>query len=349
MSDHEVVLSHPDQVEVRPPLMSPTAMESQRITVLESHFQDMLQRLWACNREGHGLCYHRRGHEHVSITKDAFDSWVQQLRPQGFLDSSGMGQGMSNIEREAMTRWFAPVIRNPTDVEVGPGYFCGLTMERIGTKLLYGTKLSILVVKCFFNTWHVQEHQRRVFGLTDTGKGAKTRNRLLEKQLTVGQLSIIVKEGVDLLRHVRFWLGTSEKVNIGRVIVVMAHVIDLMNPTAARVTQPATRVTQHGQVFLRVAFDKLQPLLIVDKVPEALSFAHCVLSKPTQGLEKETKKEMQQMQQDKRLPQLSMDVDNQKLSRSSRPLKGIIGLVNRILHPVLKRQSNQSQGEGGRA
>ncbi|KAF8489296.1 hypothetical protein BU17DRAFT_72756 [Hysterangium stoloniferum] len=75
----------------------------------------------------------------------------------------------SNIEREAMTRWFAPVIRNPTDVEVGPGYFCGLKMERIGTKLLYGTKLSILVVKCFFNTRHVEEHQWRVVRLTDTG------------------------------------------------------------------------------------------------------------------------------------------------------------------------------------
>ncbi|KAF8503987.1 hypothetical protein BU17DRAFT_71699 [Hysterangium stoloniferum] len=280
-----------------------------------------------------------------------------------------------------MTRWFAPVIRNPTDVEVGPGYFCGLGMERIGTKLLYGTKLSILVGKCFPNARHVEEHQRRVVRLTDTGEGEKTRNRLLEKQLTVGQLSIIVKEGVDPFRHVHSgkrhplhaqimlkkavlprkiryqgkWLlintytafisrlGTSEEANIGRVIVVMAH-----NSTA-RVTQPATRVTQHGQVFLRVTFDKLQPLLIFDKVPEALSFAHCVLSKPTQGLEKETKKEMQQMKQDKRLPQLSMDVDNQKLSRSSRPLKGITSLVNRILHPVLKRQSNQSQVEGGRA
>ncbi|KAF8512035.1 hypothetical protein BU17DRAFT_69396 [Hysterangium stoloniferum] len=152
MSYHEVVLSHPDQVEVLPPLISPAALESQRITVLESHCQDILQRLWTCNREGHGLCYHRPGHEHASITKDAFDSWVQQLPPQGLLDSSGIGQGMSDIEREAMTRWFAPVIHNPTNVEFDPGYFCGLAMERIGTKLLYGTKISILVGKCFFNT-----------------------------------------------------------------------------------------------------------------------------------------------------------------------------------------------------
>ncbi|KAF8515987.1 hypothetical protein BU17DRAFT_67646 [Hysterangium stoloniferum] len=83
-----------------------------------------------------------------------------------------------------------------------------------------------------------------------------------------------------------------------------------------RVTQPATTVTQHGQIFFCVALDKLQHLLIVVKVPEARSFTHCVLSRPTQGREKVTKKEMQQMQQDKRV---------------------------RILHPVLKRQSNQSQ------
>ncbi|KAF8514568.1 hypothetical protein BU17DRAFT_68339 [Hysterangium stoloniferum] len=69
-----------------------------------------------------------------------------------------------------------------------------------------------------------------------------------------------------------------------------------------RVTQPATRVTQHGKIFFCVAFDKLQHLLIVDKVPEARSFTHCVLSRPTQGREKVTKKEMQQIQQDKRDP-----------------------------------------------
>ncbi|KAF8500094.1 hypothetical protein BU17DRAFT_72130 [Hysterangium stoloniferum] len=83
-------------------------------------------------------------------------------------------------------------------------------------------------------------------------------------------------------------------------------------------------------------------------VPSQNSFTHCVLSRPMQGREKVTKKEMQQMQQDKRLPQLSMDVDNPKLSRSSLPLTGIISLVKRILHPVLKRQSNQSQRDSRR-
>ncbi|KAF8525460.1 hypothetical protein BU17DRAFT_62615 [Hysterangium stoloniferum] len=128
-----------------------------------------------------------------------------------------------------------------------------------------------------------------------------------------------------------------------------------MNSTE-RVTQPATRVTQHGQIFFCVAFDKskpsqtlhhdgltrkfptvpsqLQHLLIVVKVPEVRSFTHCVLSRPTQGREKVTKKEMQQMQQDKRLPQLSMDVDNQKLSRLSLPLTGAIFEVLLTPHQV---------------
>ncbi|KAF8508303.1 hypothetical protein BU17DRAFT_70854 [Hysterangium stoloniferum] len=159
MSDHEVVLSHPDQVEVLPPLISPSALASQRITVLESHFQDILQRLWACNREGHGICYHRLGHEHVSITKDAFDSWVQQLPPQGLLDSSGVGQGMSDIEREGMTRWFAPVICNPTDVRSRPWLLLWSGNGADWDKVLYGTKISILVGKCFFNTRHVEEHK----------------------------------------------------------------------------------------------------------------------------------------------------------------------------------------------
>ncbi|KAF8498016.1 hypothetical protein BU17DRAFT_72361 [Hysterangium stoloniferum] len=139
-------------------------------------------------------------------------------RPQGLLDSSGIGQGMSNIEREAMTRWFAPVIRNPTDVEVGPGYFCGLKMERIGTKLLYGTKLSILVVKCFFNTRHVEEHQWRVVRLTDTeGRLARVKSEYWGKWLLINMYTAFISR-----------LGTSEEGNIGRVIVVMAHVIDLM-------------------------------------------------------------------------------------------------------------------------
>ncbi|KAF8503988.1 hypothetical protein BU17DRAFT_71700 [Hysterangium stoloniferum] len=79
-----------------------------------------------------------------------------------------------------------------------------------------------------------------------------------------------------------------------------------------------------------------------DIVPGRLSI------RPTQGRGNVTKKEMQQMQQDKRLPQLSMDVDNPKLSRLSLPLTGIISLVNRIQHPVLKRQSNQSQPDSRR-
>ncbi|KAF8500091.1 hypothetical protein BU17DRAFT_72127 [Hysterangium stoloniferum] len=36
-----------------------------------------------------------------------------------------------------------PVIRNTTGVEIGPGYLCGLAMERLGTEVLHGITISI--------------------------------------------------------------------------------------------------------------------------------------------------------------------------------------------------------------
>ncbi|KAF8508315.1 hypothetical protein BU17DRAFT_70867 [Hysterangium stoloniferum] len=87
-----------------------TSTSGIKIGVLESHFQNILQRQVACNREDHGVCYYRPGRdEHVPIDKKALHSWVQQLcrafatglePPQGLLDSSGIEQGMSDIERE---------------------------------------------------------------------------------------------------------------------------------------------------------------------------------------------------------------------------------------------------------
>ncbi|KAF8496079.1 hypothetical protein BU17DRAFT_72481 [Hysterangium stoloniferum] len=186
----------------------PLRFQGSRIGVLESDFQDILQRQVACNREDHGVCYYRPGRdEHVLINKKALDSWVQQLcrdfaiglePPQGLLDSLGIEKGMSDIERDAM-------------IEIGPGYLCGLAMERIGTKLLYGTKIPMLVGKCFFNTRRVEEHQR---GLRPS---YPPKIRYPGKWLLINTYIAFISG-----------LGTSEEAKIGRVIVVLAHVIDLM-------------------------------------------------------------------------------------------------------------------------
>ncbi|KAF8490568.1 hypothetical protein BU17DRAFT_72705 [Hysterangium stoloniferum] len=148
MSVHEVVLSHPDQ--------------SSKV-IVRIYFRDygrVIERVTASVTTDQVTSMHRSPRTHLI---HGFSN--------GLLDSSGIGQGMSDIEREAMTRLFAPVIHNPTYIELDPGYFCGLAMEWVGKKLLYGTKISILVGKCFFNTWNVEEHQWRVVRLTDTGKG----------------------------------------------------------------------------------------------------------------------------------------------------------------------------------
>ncbi|KAF8490592.1 hypothetical protein BU17DRAFT_104135 [Hysterangium stoloniferum] len=123
--------------------------------------------------------------------------------PQGLLESSVIEEGLSDFESDAMTRWAEPVIRNSTDVEVGPGYFCGLALERIGTKLLYDTEMSIVIGKCLYYTRRVEEYQR-VAEMVVFAPEELTTTGLLDERLTVRQLSRIVQEGVDLLRHVRF-------------------------------------------------------------------------------------------------------------------------------------------------
>ncbi|KAF8508304.1 hypothetical protein BU17DRAFT_70855 [Hysterangium stoloniferum] len=68
-------------------------------------------------------------------------------RDNGTAARLGSEQGMSNIERDAIAAWKKPVIPNPTEV------------EWIGTELLYGTKISILVGMCLFNTRPVEEYE----------------------------------------------------------------------------------------------------------------------------------------------------------------------------------------------
>jgi hypothetical protein len=106
---------------------------------------------------------------------------------------------MSDIDRYAA--WTAPVIPTPMDVPVGPGYLCGLVLERFGTQLLYGTKISVVVGKCWFYTRQMQVYERVADNLMYT-LDETTTTRLLKKQLTLDRLALIITEGADLLRHV---------------------------------------------------------------------------------------------------------------------------------------------------
>ncbi|KAF8498377.1 hypothetical protein BU17DRAFT_72332 [Hysterangium stoloniferum] len=181
MSDHEVVLSHPDQVEVLPPLISPDALESKRVTVLEKRVTVSVTIDQVTSMQ--------------SITKDAFDSWVQQLC-RGFATC---------LEQPRAATWLAGFIRNWSSNST-PVIF--VVWQWSGSGQSYCTAPRYPFWLGSASSTHGMWRSTKgglVVRLTDTGEGGKTRNRLLKKQLTMGQLSIIVKEGVDLLRHVRFW------------------------------------------------------------------------------------------------------------------------------------------------
>ncbi|KAF8513831.1 hypothetical protein BU17DRAFT_68627 [Hysterangium stoloniferum] len=182
-----------------------TSTSGIKIAVLESHFQDILQRQLARNREDHGVCYHRPGRdEHVPINKKVLDSWVQQLcrgfatglePPQGLLDSSGIEQGMSDIGREAMSSWLKPKSA-PVILWSGNG------ADRDEATVQH---------QDHHVGWEVLLQHKTCGGAPKGGF------RYPGKWLLINTYTAFISG-----------LGTSEEANIGRVIVVLAYVIDLM-------------------------------------------------------------------------------------------------------------------------
>ncbi|KAF8511278.1 hypothetical protein BU17DRAFT_97381 [Hysterangium stoloniferum] len=78
---------------------------------------------------------------------------------------------------------------NDTDVEIGPGFFCGLALERVGTTILHRAKVSMLLAKPSL-------YQRMV------NPDQPHRNtRQLCKPLYIRAFGIIVQESADLIRY----------------------------------------------------------------------------------------------------------------------------------------------------
>jgi len=70
--------------------------------------------------------------------------------------------------------------------EIGPGYFCGLALERVGTRLLYQTKVFILAAKLF-------TYSSRVNG---TSKLHRLRTA---ENLSLPNLGLMIQECVDIM------------------------------------------------------------------------------------------------------------------------------------------------------
>ena len=72
--------------------------------------------------------------------------------------------------------------------DISPGMLCGIALERVGTRLLRGSKMAILLGKLIA--------YKRLLNDRDTSLVIK----LARKRLGVRGLGVIVQECVDLLR-----------------------------------------------------------------------------------------------------------------------------------------------------
>jgi hypothetical protein len=88
------------------------------------------------------------------------------------------------MEDDMALAWLTVRDETSSLADIQPGYLCGLALERVGTRLLYGTRVFMLAAKLL----HFNHRVTR--GLT----GKTTRN------LTLRNLGLIIQESIDILR-----------------------------------------------------------------------------------------------------------------------------------------------------
>jgi hypothetical protein len=76
-----------------------------------------------------------------------------------------------------------------SSIEIGPGYYCGLGLERVGMSVLSSARKTMLMAKLM------------VYGrIADASNGYEGLDRFLRKYLTLPRMGTIIQESVDLMR-----------------------------------------------------------------------------------------------------------------------------------------------------
>ncbi|KAF8512747.1 hypothetical protein BU17DRAFT_69091 [Hysterangium stoloniferum] len=108
----------------------PSNDEIMRIT----NAHNMLREEWSCNEPGHDLCLEGKEYCRGQATC--------RYPPKVFIVPDGSGSN-----RNSNFDWDASGTTTDTEAEIGPGYFCGLALERIGGIILYYSKVWLLCAK----------------------------------------------------------------------------------------------------------------------------------------------------------------------------------------------------------
>ncbi|KAF8509005.1 hypothetical protein BU17DRAFT_70620 [Hysterangium stoloniferum] len=151
----------------------------------------MLHEQWGCDEPGHDLCL-QGGHYigHIQLSQEQISIWIDEIcrgqatcdyPPEVFIIPDGSGSNMNpNVD------WGARETNTDPEPEIGPGYFCGLALERVGRTILYHSKVALFLAKLSFYKQVVN-------------RGGPVRRRP-SKRLSAQRLGIILQETVDLMR-----------------------------------------------------------------------------------------------------------------------------------------------------
>ncbi|KAF8525540.1 hypothetical protein BU17DRAFT_83791 [Hysterangium stoloniferum] len=178
------------------PLAAVTIADSQLgnqdiIRVLNAN--KMLHEQWGCDEPGHDLCL-RGGHYigHIQLSQEHISIWIDEIcrgqatchyPPEVLIIPDGSGSNMNpNVD------WGAGETNTDPEPDIGPGYFCGLALERVGRTVLYHSKVWLILAKLSFYEQVVN------------GRGPFRSTRRPYKRPSAQRLGITLQETVDLMR-----------------------------------------------------------------------------------------------------------------------------------------------------
>ncbi|KAF8519896.1 hypothetical protein BU17DRAFT_89495 [Hysterangium stoloniferum] len=133
-------------------LISPgvaSSLEQSHQSYLRKHFREILRDKWACEEPGHNFCL--RGMDHIPLSEGKISQWVEEI-------CRGEASCLNPPDVLIPSKSFdcneiVPVDCGATDtysndeILIGPGYFCGVALERVGIRLLYGAKVLMMTYK----------------------------------------------------------------------------------------------------------------------------------------------------------------------------------------------------------
>ncbi|KAF8509012.1 hypothetical protein BU17DRAFT_99337 [Hysterangium stoloniferum] len=183
--------------------LPPTVTPSAAVTIPDSQLSDerkravkaykMLREQWGCDEPGHDLCLQGNHYiTHIQLSQEQISIWIDEIcrgqatchhPPETFIIPDG-----SRPNRNLNFDWGASETNTDPEVEIGTGYFCGLALERVGSTILYCSKVSLLLAKLslygqIVNHWSIYGNTGRRY-----------------KRPSVQRLGIILQETADLMR-----------------------------------------------------------------------------------------------------------------------------------------------------